>query len=84
MEELPPAPGDVATDVLASFTEQSLVSSVGSLPCGYQEVLAELQVLGSRDAVYALHLAHAVAEISGASGDAYIKRLKDVWTLLRT
>jgi hypothetical protein len=76
--------GEVATDVLASFAEQTLVSRVESLPCGYQEVLAELEVLGSRDAVYTLHLAHAVAEITGASGEAYIKRLKEVWTLLRT
>lgn len=76
--------GDVATDVLASFAEQTLVSRVESLPCGHEEVLAELEMLGSRGAVYALHLAHAVAEITGASGDAYIKRLKEIWVLVGT
>jgi len=76
-------PGEVAPDVLASFAEQTLVSRVDPLPCGYQDVLAELRMLGLRDAVSALHLAHAVAEITGASGDAYIKRLKETWTLLR-
>jgi hypothetical protein len=76
-------PGEVATDVLASFAEQTLISRMSPLPCGYQDVLAELRMLGSRNAVPALHLAHAVAEITSASGDAYMKRLKEVWTLLR-
>jgi hypothetical protein len=76
-------PGQDATDVLASFAEQALVARVDPLPCSYQDVLAELGMLGSPDAVSALHLAHAVAEITGASGDAYLKRLKETWAFLR-
>ena len=75
-------PHEIPNNVLASFAEQSLIARVGPLPFLYQDVLAELRVLGSRDAVSALHLAHAVAEITEASGDAYINRLKDVWTSL--
>lgn len=54
-----------------------------TLPCGHLEVFTELEVLGTGDAVAALHLAHAVAEITGVSGEAYLKRLKDVWLSLR-
>jgi hypothetical protein len=75
--------GEDAMDVLTSFAEESLISRVEPLPCSYQDVLAELGMLGSRDAVSALHLAHAVAEIAGASGDAYLKRLKEAWAFLR-
>jgi hypothetical protein len=74
--------GQVATDVLASFAEEALISRVDPLPCSYQDVLAELGMLGSSDAVTALHLAHAVAEITGTSGDAYLKRLKETWAFL--
>jgi len=77
-------PGENAADVLASFAEEALVSRMEPLPCNYQDVLAELGVLGSPEAVSALHLAHAVAEITSASGDAYLKRLKEAWTLLRS
>jgi hypothetical protein len=59
------------------------VSRMEMLPCDYVDVLTELEVLGKRDAIPALHLAHAVAEITGVSGDAYLKRLKDVWLSLR-
>jgi hypothetical protein len=76
-------PGQDATDVLASLAEQALVARVDSLPCSYQDVLAELGMLGSPDAVSALHLAHAVAEITSTSGDAYLKRLKETWAFLR-
>lgn len=76
-------PGQDATDVLASFAEQSLVARVDPLPCSYQDVLAELGILGSLNAVSALHLAHAVAEITSAQGDAYLKRLKETWAFLR-
>lgn len=75
--------GEAAADVLSSHAEEALVSRVGKLPCDYVDVLTELEVLGMRDAVPALHLAHAVAEITGAFGDAYLKRLKDVWLSLR-
>jgi hypothetical protein len=75
-------PGEDATDVLASFAEEAIVSRVEPLPCSYQDVLAELGMLGSPDAVSALHLAHAVAEITSASGDAYLKRLKEAWAFL--
>jgi hypothetical protein len=75
-------PGEDATDVLASFAEEVLISRVDPLPCSYQEVLAELGMLGSPDAISVLHLGHAVAEITSASGDAYLKRLKETWAFL--
>jgi hypothetical protein len=75
-------PGEVADNILASYAEQSLISRYESLPCSYLDVLGELGVLGTREAVHALHLAHAVAEITHASGEPYMKRLKDVWVLL--
>jgi hypothetical protein len=76
-------PGQVAADVLEAFAEQSLLSRVGRIPCGYQDVLDELRVLGTPRAVGALHLAHAVFEITGARGDDYLKVLKATWTMLR-
>ena len=76
-------PGQDAADVLASFAEQALIARVDPLPCSYQDILEELGMLGSPDAVSALHLAHAVAEITSASGDAYLKRLKETWAFLR-
>lgn len=54
------------------------------LPRSYEDVLAELGVLGSPEAISALHLAHAVAEITNATGDAYLKRLKEAWALLHS
>jgi hypothetical protein len=75
--------GEVGVDVLSSFAEQAPVSRMEALPCDYLDVLTELEVLGTGDAVPALHLAHAVAEITGVSGEAYLKRLKDVWLSLR-
>lgn len=39
-------PGQDATDVLASFAEQALVARVDPLPCSYQDILAELGMLG--------------------------------------
>jgi hypothetical protein len=74
---------ETAGDVLASFAEQSLVSRMDRLPCDYQQILDELGVLGTNDAVAALHLAHAVAEISGATGETYVKLLETVWVSLR-
>lgn len=75
--------GEVSADVLAAFAEQSLISRVETLPCSYLEVLGELGVVGTREAVRALHLAHAVAEITQAVGESYMKQLKEVWALLR-
>lgn len=75
--------GEDARDVLASFAEESLVSRVERLPCSYQDVLTELGMLGSHDAVAVLHLAHAVFEITNTSGDEYLMRLRDAWELLR-
>jgi hypothetical protein len=75
--------GEIAVDVLASFAEQALVSRMEALPCDYLDVLTELDVVGTGNALPALHLAHAVAEITGVSGEAYLKRLKDVWLSLR-
>ncbi len=77
-------PGEVADDVLASYAEQSLISRTESLPCSYLDVLGALEVLGRREAVHALRLAHAVAEITHAVGESYMKRLKEVWALLHS
>ena len=77
-------PGQVASDVLESFAEQSLLSRVGRIPCPYQDVLDELRVLGTPRAVGALHLAHAVFEVTNARGEAYFKLLKATWTMLHT
>lgn len=77
-------PGENAGDVLASLAEEALVSRVDPLPRSYEDVLAELGVLGSPEAISALHLAHAVAEITNATGDAYLKRLKEAWALLHS
>ncbi|RPK83254.1 hypothetical protein EES45_07110 [Streptomyces sp. ADI97-07] len=75
--------GEVASDILARFAEESLISRTGRLPCNYLDVLSALKVLGTPDAVPALRLAHAVAEITRMVGESYMKRLHDVWTLLR-
>jgi hypothetical protein len=77
-------PGQVAMDVLEDFAEQSLLSRVGRIPCRYQDVLDELRVLGTPRAEGALHLAHAVYEVTGIRGDDYRKLLKATWTMLRT
>ena len=76
-------PGQMAADVLEDFAEQSLLSRVGRIPCRYQDVLDELLVLGTPRAVGALHLAHAVFEVTGARGDEYFKLLRATWTMLR-
>nr|BFE32915.1 hypothetical protein GCM10010200_051660 [Actinomadura rugatobispora] len=76
-------PGEAAADALADLAERSLVSRMDPLPCDYLDVLDELRVLGSRDAVPALHLAHAVAEITGASGEDFLKQLGATWASLR-
>ncbi|MFE2867252.1 hypothetical protein [Embleya sp. NPDC059259] len=78
-----PRRGETTADVLAAFAEQSLISRTGNLPCSYSDVLSELKVLGTPKAVPALRLAHAVAELTGAVGETYMKRLKEVWVLLR-
>ena len=75
--------GQVAASVLEDFAEQSLLSRVGRIPCRYQDVLDELRVLGTPRAVGALHLAHAVFEITGARDDDYLKVLKATWIMLR-
>jgi hypothetical protein len=75
-------PGDSATAVLDSYAEQSLVSRMSPLPLSYLDILTELGMLGTPDAVAVLHLAHAVAELTGTNGDVYLKRLTEVWVLL--
>jgi len=75
--------GETPADVLASLAEQSLVSQMSNLPCNYQLILDELQVIGTVDAVAALHLAHAVAEISGTSGETYLKLVMATWATLQ-
>ncbi len=75
--------GETAADVLASFAERSLVSGMDALPCSYQWILDELRVLGTADAVAVLHLAHAVAEISGTTGATYLKLVESTWAALR-
>lgn len=76
--------GETAAQIMASFAECSLVSDVGRLPCDYLDILDELQVLGTRDAVAALRLAHSVAEISLTTGDTYVKLVTSTWTTLRS
>lgn len=78
-----PRRGEVAEDVLAAFAEESLISWTRKLPCSYFDVLNNLEILGKPEAVPALRLAHAVAEITHAVGESYMKRLSEVWTLLR-
>ncbi|WP_409058889.1 hypothetical protein [Streptomyces sp. SYP-A7185] len=75
--------GEVANDVLAAFAEESLISRTGRLPCSYFDVLSELKLLGKPKAVPALRLAHAVAELTRMVGEPYMKRLNEVWALLR-
>lgn len=75
--------GEVAGDILAAFAEESLISRTGRLPCSYLDVLSALKVLGTPDAVPALRLAHAVAELTRVVGESYMERLNDVWALLR-
>ncbi|MGZ3100501.1 hypothetical protein [Streptomyces sp. H72] len=75
--------GEAADDVLAGFAEESLISRTGRLPCSYFDVLSELKVLGTPRAVPALRLAHAVAELTRVVGESYMKRLHEVWALLR-
>ncbi|XIE81002.1 hypothetical protein AB6O49_30225 [Streptomyces sp. SBR177] len=76
-------PGELAVDVLASFAERVLVSEVKTLPCDYQLILEELDVLATADAVAALRLAHSVAEVSGAHGEAFLKLVGSTWVTLR-
>lgn len=74
---------EAAVDALASFAERSLVSGMDRLPCDYQRILDELRVLGTGDAVAALHLAHAVAEISNTTGETFLKLVESTWAALR-
>jgi len=76
-------PDEAAVDALADLAERALVSRMDPLPCDYLDILDELRVLGSGDAVPALHLAHAVAEITGATGEDFLKRVGATWALLR-
>jgi hypothetical protein len=78
-----PRRGEVPGKMLASLAERSLVSNMDALPCDHQQVLDELGVLGTADAIAVLHLAHAVAEISGTSGETYLKLVESTWTALR-
>jgi hypothetical protein len=76
-------PGEVAGNALAILAERVLVARIEALPCDYLDVLDELRVLGSGDAIPALHLAHAVAEITGTAGEEFLKRLTTTWVSLR-
>ena len=78
-----PGRNEVALDALASFAERSLVSGMDRLPCDYQQILDELRVMGTSDAIAVLHLAHAVAEISRITGEAFIKLVDSTWMALR-
>ncbi|MFF0047820.1 hypothetical protein [Streptomyces sp. NPDC005498] len=75
--------GETAADVLAAFAECSLLSEMEALPCSYQWILDELRVLGTADAIPALRLAHAVAEISRTTGETYVKLVESTWVTLR-
>lgn len=76
-------PGEVAGDILASLAERTLVSEVVKLPCDYQLILEELDVLATADAVAALRLAHSVAEVSGTRGEVFLKLVGSTWAALR-
>lgn len=78
-----PRRGETMTEMLASFAERSLISGIQALPCKYEEILDALEVLASPDAVPALHLAHAVAEISRTAGDAFLDLVEATWDYLR-
>ena len=78
-----PRRGETTGDALASFAERSLISGLEALPCKYEEVLDALEVLANADAVPALHLAHAVAEISRTTGDAFLDLVEATWDDLR-
>ncbi|WP_086564540.1 hypothetical protein [Streptomyces africanus] len=75
--------GETPAIVIAGLAECSLVGQVDRLPCSYEAILDELCVLGTADAAPALRLAHAVAEIAGTKGDAYLKQVKSIWASLR-
>ncbi len=76
-------PGQDPHSVLMSLVEQQLTSRVGDLPCSYQEVLDELNVVGSSSAVPALQLAHAIATISRTRGEDFMKLVVTTWTALQ-
>jgi hypothetical protein len=78
-----PRHSETPARALASLAERSLVSSMDALPCDHQQILDELGVLGTADAIAVLHLAHAVAEISGTSGETYLKLVESIWTALQ-
>jgi hypothetical protein len=75
--------GEAPAEALASLAEQSLISQIERLPCNYLRILDELRVLGTANAIAALHLAHAVAEISRTSGETYMKLVKSTWITLQ-
>ena len=76
-------PGQDPRSVLMSLVEQQLISRVGNLPCSYQDVLEELNVVGSSSAVPALQLAHAIATISRTQGEDFMKLIVTTWTALQ-
>jgi len=76
-------PGQDPRSVLMSLVEQQLISRVDVLPCNYQEVLEELNVVGSASAVPALQLAHAIATISRTRGEDFVKLVVTTWTSLQ-
>jgi hypothetical protein len=75
--------GQTAVKVLVSLAERSLVTDMDGRPCDHQQILDELGLLGTADAIAVLRLAHAVAEISGTSGETYLRLVESTWTALR-
>lgn len=76
-------PGQTPRFVLMSLVEQQLISRVGDLPCSYQDVLEELNVVGSSSAVPGLQLAHAIATISRTQDEDFMKLVVTTWTALQ-
>lgn len=76
--------GEEPDQALAALAEADLVSRLSPLRCSYLDVLDELNVLGSRDAVPALLLAHGVAGVSGLSGEALVRAVATIWAAFRS
>lgn len=75
--------GTDARLALDSLVERQLLSLADELPCSYLDILQELNVVGSRRALAAIQLAHAVAAISRTRGEAFLKLVATTWSTLQ-
>ncbi|MFC0541910.1 hypothetical protein [Kutzneria chonburiensis] len=71
--------GKTPRSELDALVECSLMARSPRLPCGHLDVLRELNVIGSPEAFAGIQLAHAVAMISQASGDPFLKLVVATW-----